>query len=474
MSTKPKSTGAAGPTDTDEDPVLSGALTPDFSAPEKLTRGATRSASSLPISESQCRRSTRWLMGHFGTRIVDATTGTPFSPAVLCGIVCQETAYFWLPLLEKLEKTAEWKNRPEELAEMLVARCVLDASGDYPGTTRSAFPKNTAAFQKEYGATFTNMLIAEANQTRALRGFGPKAWVYKGYGIFQYDLQFVKTDVAYFRDRKWHDFDVCLQRVMGELKHTFKIHKELWEAVRAYNGSGPRARQYRDNVKVFSGWAQSEIDKMALPSPVRSVAAKRAARGGEKPASKPKRTQAELRALIAPFNIDRTKNPLVIVGIRGYYKNTMGQPGVNDRGMYDDALFIDSEEAFAAFNGNTDPSRYKAGFGTGASKGMAKLKPGLWHVYKFDIHNGKYEAICQRAGKVTVIRDGDPPYEDTGAGFGINIHRGGYNGTSSLGCQTIHPDQWPSFIALATDIAKRAFGDKWRQAVIPYVLLEEA
>lgn len=471
MSAKTKttrSTAAAA-----EDPVLSGALIPNFSAPAKRSRGASRSASSLPINETQCRRATRWLMGHFGTRIVTATAGTPFSPAVLCGIVCQETAYFWLPLLEKLEKTPEWKDRPEELAEMLVARCVLDASGDYPGTSRSAFPKNTAAFQKDYGAAFTTMLIAEANQTRALRGFSRKDWVYKGYGIFQYDLQFVKSDEAYFRDRKWYDFNVCLTRVMMELKEKFKIHKELWEAVRAYNGGGAAARQYRDNVKQFTPWAQSEIDKMSLPAPTRAVAAKRATRGGEIPASKPKRTQAELRAQIAAFGIDRTKNPLVIVGIRGYYKDTLGMPGVNDRGMYDDALFIDSDEAFAAFNGNTDPSRYQAGFGTGASKGMAKLKPGLWPVYRFDIHNGKYEAICQRAGKVTVIRDGSPPYEDTG-NFGINIHRGGYNGTSSLGCQTIHPDQWPSFITLATDIAKRVFGEKWRQAVIPYVLLEEA
>jgi len=471
MSTKPK-TKRSGPDA--EDPFLSGALIP-FRPAATRSRSAARSSSALPINEAQCRRATRWLMARFGTRIVTASAGTPFSPALLCGIVCQETAYFWLPLLEKLEKTAEWRDRPEELAEMLVARCVLDASGDHPDSPRSAFPRNTAAFRARYGAAFTDLLIGEANQTRALRGFGRKDWVYKGYGIFQYDLQFVTSDEAYFRERKWYDFEVCLNRVMHELREKFRITRDLWEAVRAYNGSGPRARQYRDNVKVFTPWAQSEIDRMSLPpAPSRAVKVSRGTRGGEKPASKPRRTREELRAQIAAFNLDRTKHPLVIVGIRGYYKNTMGQPGVNDRGMYDDALFIDSDEAFAAFNGNTDPSTYKAGFGTGSGKGMAKLKPGLWIVYRFDIHNGKYEAICQRAGKVTVIRDGNPPYEDTGAGFGINIHRGGYNGTSSLGCQTIHPDQWPSFISLATDIAKRSFGNKWRQAVIPYILLEEA
>ena len=44
--------------------------------------------------------------------------------------------------------------------------------------------------------------------------------------------------------------------------------------------------------------------------------------------------------------------------------------------------------------------------------------------------------------------------------FGINIHEGGYGTTSSLGCQTIPPDdQWATFIALAISEAKRIHGD---------------
>ena len=104
---------------------------------------------------------------------------------------------------------------------------------------------------------------------------------------------------------------------------------------------------------------------------------------------------------------------------------------------------------------------------------MASLKPGAWFVHKFDQHRGKYLALCQRLGPVTVVRDGNPPYEDTGSNFGINIHRGSYNATSSLGCQTIHPDQWTSFIGLAVDQAKRYFVDRWDKVVIPYVLLEQ-
>lgn len=186
---------------------------------------------------------------------------------------------------------------------------------------------------------------------------------------------------------------------------------------------------------------------------------------------KPRLSTNELEKLLEPYNLDRERHPLIVVGMRGYYRKTMGAPEVNDRGMYDDALFLHSPSVFAAFNGNTDPSNYRKGKGIGKSKGMASLKPGLWLVHKFDKHKGKYLALCQRLGKVTVIRDGDPPYDDIGD-FGINIHKGGYKTTSSEGCQTLHPDQWESFIALAVDQAKRYHGEKWDKNVIPYVLLE--
>jgi hypothetical protein len=191
------------------------------------------------------------------------------------------------------------------------------------------------------------------------------------------------------------------------------------------------------------------------------------------PATKPRLHSAELDEMLTRYSaIDRDRYPFVVVGVRGYYRDTMGVPGVNDRGIYDDAMFIYSPSVLAAYNGNTDPSRYRKGTGTGAAKGMASLKPGVWYVHQFDMHRGKYLALCQRAGPVTVIRDGTPNYEDTGSDFGINIHRGLYDRTSSLGCQTIHPSQWDSFIHLAVDQAKRYYGaTTWRSAVIPYALL---
>lgn len=188
------------------------------------------------------------------------------------------------------------------------------------------------------------------------------------------------------------------------------------------------------------------------------------------PSTKPRLSSADLHQRIAPFQLDRKKYPLVLVGIRGYYKNTMGKPGVNDRGIYDDALFIDTPHVTASFNANTDPSFYRKGKGTGSGKGMAKLQPGLWLSYGFGLHKG-YQAIVQ-TGKVTVLRDGDPDYEDSGY-FGINIHRGGNTTTGSEGCQTIYPLQWQSFIQLAKDQVVRLFGARWNKVTLPYVLVEE-
>jgi lysozyme len=184
-----------------------------------------------------------------------------------------------------------------------------------------------------------------------------------------------------------------------------------------------------------------------------------------KPNSRPKLAETELRKMLEPYKIDWNKYPLVIVGIRGYYKDSMGKPGENDRGIYDDAIFIVTPSLVRSFNGNTDPSKYRPG--------IAKLKPGIWYAYKFDIHGGKvkqYPAICQRFAPVTVIRDGKG--EDSGM-FGVNIHCGGENGTSSEGCQTLPPEQWSEFYNLTKDYFVGVWKDKWQEKVVPYVLMEQ-
>jgi lysozyme len=175
-----------------------------------------------------------------------------------------------------------------------------------------------------------------------------------------------------------------------------------------------------------------------------------------KPATRPKLTRDELLDWLEQEKVDGYS--VILVGKRGYYL-AMGKPGKNDRGIYDDAIFLLSPTAFARFNANTDPSIFRPR--------VATLQPGQW-IYKIGVHglskpkNRRYKALVQ-AAPVTVGRDGAGT--DTGW-FGINIHRGSKNSTSSLGCQTIPPDQWPEFIGLVEAEMKRH-----GQKTIPYVLL---
>lgn len=180
------------------------------------------------------------------------------------------------------------------------------------------------------------------------------------------------------------------------------------------------------------------------------------------PKSKPQMKREVLEERIKSFNIDREKYCPLFVGVRGYYLDSLGDEGENDRGMYDDAMFIITPEYFFSYNANTDPSKYQYG--------IATLKKGFWPAYKFDLHRGQYLALCQRAGAVTVHRD---DVGDETGWFGINIHKGSYNSTSSLGCQTIHPDQWEDFIDTAVGMAEQYKGKTWKKFTYAYLLLDE-
>ena len=187
-----------------------------------------------------------WLTQNFSAQITQSVAGTPFDVNLVCAIAARETAVKWLAWVDALS--------PDEL----LARCVFDASGDYPGTSRGAFPVNAAAFRDRFGDAITQALIDEANKTRALQGWGPETWLYKGYGIYQYDLQHFPTDEAWFRDRKWGTMDGCLSRLLQELKVKHAAaNGDLRDTIRRYNGSGAAAEEYAANVMQRYRWCQS-------------------------------------------------------------------------------------------------------------------------------------------------------------------------------------------------------------------------
>jgi hypothetical protein len=148
-------------------------------------------------------------------------------------------------------------------------------------------------------------------------------------------------------------------------------------------------------------------------------------------------------------------DPVCLVGIRGYYRDSMGAKGRNDRGIYDDCIVIVSPNVHAAFNASLDPDLY--GKNPKVGKGYASLQQGVWRykIGKHGIRRGNpYTALVQ-AAPVTVIRDGGK--QETGW-FGINVHRGASprsRGTGSEGCSVLPPAQWPAFITLVETELKR-------------------
>lgn len=186
------------------------------------------------------------------------------------------------------------------------------------------------------------------------------------------------------------------------------------------------------------------------------------------PNERPKMSESQIKDILARSNVfvgrqNPDDKPLALVGIRGYYKKTMGATPENERNIYDDCLCVLSPSVYATFNANTDPSYSR--------RGMAVLVPGCYQ-YGLGVHRGQkaqYQAIVQ-VGAVTVIRDGlgvvtdNPPDRR----FGINIHKGGFTNTSSEGCQTVFPGQWEAFYALVAAECAR-----YKVTRFPYVLIEQ-
>jgi hypothetical protein len=154
---------------------------------------------------------------------------------------------------------------------------------------------------------------------------------------------------------------------------------------------------------------------------------------------KPRLPEAKVRAILEANGVTQARSPVAVVAIRGYYLDSMGEAGANDRRIYDDAHFVCWPDGYLAAQANTDPNGYRAGHGTGARKGMAMLKTGI-HRYGTGLHRGR--VAFRQCEKFTVLRDGeDGPYEHTGW-HAINWHSGSGSSTSSLGCQTNPPDVW--------------------------------
>lgn len=149
--------------------------------------------------------------------------------------------------------------------------------------------------------------------------------------------------------------------------------------------------------------------------------------------SSPRISHDEVVRILEANGCDLTK--CCWLAIRGYYLDSKGVVGKNDRNEWDDAWCLYSpQHGVMTYRANTDPTGYRAGSGFGSNKGRASLAPGVW-LYGFGLH--KKRPAFRQCGQVLVKRDaiGGGTYDHWGV-HAINIHDAKGASTSSEGCQT--------------------------------------
>jgi hypothetical protein len=178
----------------------------------------------------------RWFKSNFGEDITRETQGKPYTVDLLTALACQETGYIWNELRKKVP-TAE-----------VLRLCIGDTLDASAG--RGAFPKTRAELEAHPNGT-TMFRIARELLVEMSKYIGGYSGAVRnankfchGFGIFQYDLQFFKTDPSYFLEQKWSRFDETLRKAISELDS--KLHK----LQRQGHISGSSALSEDDLIKV--------------------------------------------------------------------------------------------------------------------------------------------------------------------------------------------------------------------------------
>ena len=159
-----------------------------------------------------------WFKTEFRPQIEAALAGTPFSVAMITAFACQETGEIWPALRRQGLPTAR-----------ILELCVGDTiDGSPTGGGRRAFPRNraellAAADGDRMFAIARQGLVDMAAAIPAYRGAASRPDKFcHGFGIFQLDLQFFKTEPDYFLAKRYASFDAALAKCIGALQAATK------------------------------------------------------------------------------------------------------------------------------------------------------------------------------------------------------------------------------------------------------------
>jgi hypothetical protein len=156
-----------------------------------------------------------WFKNEFESIIAPSLTETPFDTNMLVALACQETGEVWPFLRRAGLKTSD-----------VVRLCVgdtLDADGG-----RRAFPTEKAQLlSSPQGRQMFDIaraaLVDMAQHVPSYRTVAKNPDKFcRGFGVFQRDLQFFRSDPNYFLQRQYEDFSNSLAMAIDELKRALR------------------------------------------------------------------------------------------------------------------------------------------------------------------------------------------------------------------------------------------------------------
>lgn len=156
-----------------------------------------------------------WFKTQFQAPIEAAIAGTPLTVDFITALACQETGEVWPTLRREGLPVAQ-----------VLALCVGDTLDADRG--RAAFPTTQAEL---LAAPRGDEMFAIARQALVdmaahIPAYAPAAKRPKkfchGFGLFQLDLQFFKTDPDYFLQRRYETFDATLGKCLEELTRALR------------------------------------------------------------------------------------------------------------------------------------------------------------------------------------------------------------------------------------------------------------
>ncbi|MGZ2454796.1 hypothetical protein ACVIRO_007613 [Rhizobium ruizarguesonis] len=157
----------------------------------------------------------KWFKTNFAADVIPALAETPLSFDLICAIAFQESGELWSKLRLHLPRGE-------------VLRLSVGDTLDTPN--RAAFPKNRAELVEVEGGEqmfeAAHDLLGEMAEATGIEAYQrvaqrPEKFV-RGYGIFQYDLQFFKVEPDFFLDQRWQNIDACVEKMVTELKHALR------------------------------------------------------------------------------------------------------------------------------------------------------------------------------------------------------------------------------------------------------------